>query len=124
VYRLVWLALSSEAIIRGAARAIGALIPAGIPAEGPLPPVSAAFPAAATPVFAMGEAGEITGLSGLRQGLGLDIVPYAKLRLSRDNETGHERVELKPGLDVFYKLTPSVTVALTLNTDFAEAEGR
>ncbi|MGQ0594235.1 MAG: DUF5916 domain-containing protein [Gammaproteobacteria bacterium] len=74
------------------------------------------------PVFAMGEAGDISGLTGLRQGVGLDVVPYAKLKLSRDNETGSQAAELKPGIDVFYKLTPSVTVALTLNTDFAEAE--
>lgn len=74
------------------------------------------------PVFAMGQAGDITGLTGLHQGVGLDIVPYTKFKVSRDNKTGREVAELKPGLDVFYKLTPSITAALTVNTDFAEAE--
>jgi hypothetical protein len=71
-------------------------------------------------VYSMGEAGELAGLAGMYQGLGLDIVPYTKLELTRKGD-GYG-TELKPGLDAFYKLTPSTTLGLTLNTDFAEAE--
>lgn len=73
------------------------------------------------PVFAMGEAGEINGLQGLDQGLGLDLVPFLKSKIVR-SATGSASLDLKPGLDAFYKITPSVTASLTLNTDFAEAE--
>jgi len=73
-------------------------------------------------VYSMGDAGELVGLTGLRQGLGLDLIPYAKVKLTHDSEKHSERAEIEPGLDLFYKPTPSVTLALTLNTDFAEAE--
>lgn len=72
-------------------------------------------------VYSMGDAGELVGLTGLRQGLGLDLIPYARVKLTRDRENTVS-AEIEPGLDVFYKPTPSVTLALTLNTDFAEAE--
>ena len=73
-------------------------------------------------VVAMGDAGHLDGLTGLRQGLGLDIVPYAKFTASRDTPRGHDEFLFKPGGDLYYKVTPSVTAALTINTDFAETE--
>lgn len=74
------------------------------------------------PVFALGEAGAISGIKGMNQGVGLDLVPYVKGRGARDDVGGHDEVDLKPGLDLFFKPTPSVTFALTINTDFAETE--
>jgi len=61
-------------------------------------------------------AGELTGLTGLQQGRGLDIRPF----VSGGEENGGGR--FKAGLDVFKSLTPSLTASLTLNTDFAETE--
>ncbi len=69
-------------------------------------------------VTTMSGAGEITDLAGLDQGYGLTIKPVFTGRVKPD--TGD--VEFEPGLDVFYKITPSTTAALTINTDFAEAE--
>jgi hypothetical protein len=66
------------------------------------------------------EAGEISGLDGLSQGLGLDLRPFLAgrwLRQSRDTvATG------KPGLDLFYNITPSLRLTATINTDFGETE--
>jgi hypothetical protein len=61
-------------------------------------------------------AGQLTGLTGLQQGRGLDLRPF----LSGGEESGDGK--LKAGLDVFKSLTPSLTASLTLNTDFAETE--
>lgn len=71
--------------------------------------------------FRMTSAGDVTGLEGARQGLGLDLVPFftAKARHERD---GDDDLAGEPGLDAFYRITPSLQAALTLNTDFAETE--
>ncbi|HNP30524.1 MAG TPA: DUF5916 domain-containing protein [Nitrospirales bacterium] len=72
-------------------------------------------------VVTMGDAGKLHGLTGLRQGIGLDLVPYAKLT-ARERPGGHDELLFKPGGDLYYKVTPSVTAALTINTDFSETE--
>jgi Domain of unknown function (DUF5916)/Carbohydrate family 9 binding domain-like len=63
--------------------------------------------------------GALTGLSGLQQGRGLDLVPGIRFVASRDYEAGAEDSELEPSLDAFWKLTPSLVAALTVNPDFA-----
>lgn len=72
-------------------------------------------------VTTLGGFGEIRGLSGLQQGLGLDVKPYVTLKFS-ESPGGRRRSELKPGLDAIYRLTPSLTATVTINTDFADAE--
>ncbi|RPI59325.1 MAG: hypothetical protein EHM50_09375, partial [Lysobacterales bacterium] len=79
-------------------------------------------------------AGLMTGLSGLDQGIGLDIVPSASLTnrrvLRNDNpttpavepEVDTSDDEFEPSLDLFYKLTPQMNAALTFNTDFSATE--
>lgn len=66
------------------------------------------------------EAGEITNLGGLSQGIGLELRPFVAgrwLRLGgRDTSSG------KPGLDMFYNITPSLKLTGTVNTDFGETE--
>jgi hypothetical protein len=68
-------------------------------------------------------AGTAVGFFDLKQGIGLDIVPSLSVTdervygLSRDSHSG-----LEPSLDVFYKITPSLNAALTLNTDFSATE--
>jgi hypothetical protein len=68
-------------------------------------------------------AGTATGFAGLRQGLGLDVVPSVTLRRIRTygepdvTENVHE-----PQIDVFYKITPQLNASLTFNTDFSATE--
>jgi hypothetical protein len=66
--------------------------------------------------------GELTGLSGLQQGLGLDIVPSLTLVERRDFSPRADSSDAEPSLDVFYKITPSLNASLTLNTDFSATE--
>jgi hypothetical protein len=73
-----------------------------------------------TQFFQVSEAGEITSLVGLSQGIGLDVRPFLAgrwLRLADDDDTDAE-----PGLDVFYNITPSLKLTATFNTDFGETE--
>src|SRR5688572_15959502 len=66
--------------------------------------------------------GLITGIRDIRQGVGLDIIPSITVASSEDhiNETTKNRVD--PSLNVFYKITPNLTGAVTFNTDFSATE--
>lgn len=68
------------------------------------------------------EAGEITGLDDVEQGVGLDVRPFAAGRYIYDPTTGNHVLRGKPGLDAFYNITPSLRLTTTLNTDFGETE--
>jgi len=63
--------------------------------------------------------GKLVGMRGLHQGLGLDVVPGFRASDSEDYVTLDSTTEFEPSLDIFYKPTPSMTAALTINTDFA-----
>jgi hypothetical protein len=63
--------------------------------------------------------GSVTGLAGLNQGHGLDVVPGLRAGATRDYATDEEEEFLEPSLDAFWKITPSLTAALTLNPDFS-----
>ena len=74
--------------------------------------------------------GLATGFTGLQQGLGLDVVPSFALNRRREfaaagdvsgNSSG-DSSRARPSLDLFYKITPSLNGALTLNTDFSATE--
>jgi hypothetical protein len=68
-------------------------------------------------------AGTATGLTGMRQGLGLDIVPSFTMRKERVyGPVDSSEQNFEPSLDVFYKLTPQLNASLTINTDFSAAE--
>jgi hypothetical protein len=71
--------------------------------------------------------GIAVGFEGLRQGMGLDIVPSVavterKTFATEPGETSLSTTDTEPSLDVFYKITPGLTSALTINTDFSAAE--
>jgi hypothetical protein len=67
--------------------------------------------------------GMISGLSGLRQGVGLDIVPSLAVRKNKMFGTPDStQMDYEPQLDVYYKLTPQLNAALTINTDFSATE--
>ena len=67
-------------------------------------------------------AGEIRGMRGLAQGRGLDIVPSVAMAQREQFRLGESSFVTKPSLDAFYRITPSLTAALTLNTDFSATE--
>ena len=69
-----------------------------------------------------GISGEIFGLTGLDQGVGLDVVPSVTANSRRRFASGTEDSEFEPSLDMFYKVTPALNASLTLNTDFSATE--
>ena len=75
-----------------------------------------------TQFFQVSEAGEITNLAGLEQGKGLDVRPFIAQRWLHTGATGEDVVLGKPGLDLFYNVTPSLRLSTTINTDFGETE--
>ncbi len=75
-----------------------------------------------TQFFQVSEAGEITNLEGIEQGVSLDVRPFIAQRWLHSGPTGNDVVRGKPGLDLFYNLTPSLRLSTTINTDFGETE--
>ena len=70
-----------------------------------------------------GIAGNATGLTGLKQGMGLDVVPYFVARSEKIfGAKGYNENSFDPQLDLYYKVTPQLNAALTLNTDFSATE--
>ncbi|MBL8861518.1 MAG: carbohydrate binding family 9 domain-containing protein [Planctomycetes bacterium] len=71
--------------------------------------------------FRISQAGDLAGLDGAEQGLGIDVVPFFVLRA--DDQRGEDAsLTGQPGLDATWRLTPSLQAAVTVNTDFAEVE--
>ena len=64
-------------------------------------------------------AGRLTGLQDISQGLGLEVKPYAAASYKEDIETGSD-TPTDVGFDVNYSVTPGLRAAVTFNTDFAE----
>lgn len=75
-----------------------------------------------TQFYQVSESGEITGLEDLHQGVGLDVRPFVAQRWLHTEPDGNDVVRGKPGLDLFYNLTPSLRLSTTVNTDFGETE--
>jgi len=70
----------------------------------------------------LGNAGVLEGMLGANQGLGLRIAPAGIVRRVDDHVLGADDTDFEPTLDAFYRVLPSVTAALTANTDFGEIE--
>lgn len=67
--------------------------------------------------------GEVKGFENLQQGMGLDVVPSLAVGRSKDFSAGGALdSNSKPSLDAFYKVTPALNAALTINTDFSATE--
>ncbi|MDD3181081.1 MAG: DUF5916 domain-containing protein [Opitutaceae bacterium] len=66
--------------------------------------------------------GELRNITGLRQGRGFDVKPFASLTRRSNPAPDERKLELKPGLDLVWHVTPSLAATLTVNTDFADAE--
>jgi hypothetical protein len=62
------------------------------------------------------------GFSDLEQGLGLDLIPGFTMTNRQTYNPSTSETELDPTLDVFYKMTPNLTAALTFNSDFSATD--
>ena len=66
--------------------------------------------------------GDAVGLEELDQGRGLDIVPSLGLSDQKDFSLLDTGANSDPSLDMFYRITPSLSGSLTINTDFSATE--
>ncbi len=65
--------------------------------------------------------GIMTGVSGVKSGIGLEAQLFVTGAGSYDWELDETDFELDPSANIFYKITPSLTGSLTFNTDFSDA---
>ncbi|MBI4583853.1 MAG: carbohydrate binding family 9 domain-containing protein [Planctomycetes bacterium] len=68
------------------------------------------------------EAGDLIGLRDLKQGIGLEIIPYALARYRNDRAGDRDTVNFDGGGDARYRILPNLTASLSYNMDFAETE--
>ena len=76
-------------------------------------------------LFRPQNAGRLSGLNNISQGLGLEIVGYGKTQASKIEKDlgGYDKdANIDGGLNINYNLTPGLKASVTLNTDFAETE--
>ena len=66
--------------------------------------------------------GELHGMQGLDQGLGLDVQPSFALTQRERFMSGESTLLGKPSLDAYYRITPALGAALTVHTDFSATE--
>ena len=66
--------------------------------------------------------GDITGISQIQQGRGLDVVPSVSVHDRRAIGPIPAESDAEPSVDVFYKITPQLNASLTVNTDFSATE--
>ncbi len=75
-------------------------------------------------IFRISRAGNLTGLTGLKQRFNFQVKPYTLGKLSRqnllENPSGDESFDA--GFDIKYGLTSNLTLDATINTDFAQVE--
>src|SRR5688572_6198870 len=71
----------------------------------------------------MTNAGRVTGIDEVSQGVGLDIKPYGLFATDRSPiRAGGWHPDPDAGIDFFYNPTPGLRANLTINTDFAQTE--
>lgn len=72
--------------------------------------------------YNVAEAGYLTGLEGIEQGIGLELRPYVLGRFGQDRILSDSDTMLDVGGDIRYRITPNLSASLSYNTDFAETE--
>ncbi len=72
----------------------------------------------------MTNAGHVTGIREVTQGLGLDVKPYGLFtsEASPGRGAAASTQDANAGIDLFYNPTPGLRANLTVNTDFAQTE--
>lgn len=76
-------------------------------------------------LFRPQNAGTLSGLTDLSQGIGLELTPYLSSTANRSWSQPGESEDtgsIDAGFDATYSITPSVRASMTINTDFAETE--
>lgn len=81
-----------------------------------------ATPTNAYRFFQVSEGGKLFGLRDMRQGLGLDVVPYLKYEARRPESERSFGSQWEAGLDLRWRPNALSTLLVTTNTDFAETE--
>ena len=67
-------------------------------------------------------AGTLTGITGIDQGLGIDIQVYGALRYRFDwQEPRRETTSFRASGNTFYKITPDLTGTVTVDPDFSDS---
>ncbi len=72
--------------------------------------------------FQVSDAGQLTGLTGISQGVGLDLVPYGLTGADYAADDGKTRPVVNAGFEAYYNISSNVKAAVTVNTDFAQTE--
>ena len=65
--------------------------------------------------------GDMNGITGLRQGMGLEFVPSFAMLTTKNRPVGDSDQVGVAGGDITYRITPSLTATATINTDFSDA---
>lgn len=76
-------------------------------------------------IFRPQNAGKLIGLTGMSQGVGLEVKPYIsgnRSRLWPVNVESQDSYNSDVGFDLTYSITPGLRASMSINTDFAEAE--
>ena len=75
------------------------------------------------PPYNVSEIGLISGIRDTRRGLGLDVQAFGKINYERDWMQRPREDSFTPEAsgNMFYRVTPSLTGTLTLNTDFSDS---
>ena len=86
-----------------------------------------ASPSVAYRSFQLARGGVLTGMTGMRHGMGLDAVPYVRLGGERQRAVlGSSADDWSTlgdaGLDLAWRVDPATTLRMTVNTDFAQTE--
>ena len=66
--------------------------------------------------------GTAVGMRGMNQGIGLDIIPAVNVTNRRAYDPDTSDTEFRPSLNLFYKINPNLTSALTFNSDFSATD--
>jgi hypothetical protein len=83
-----------------------------------------ANPSQSVPFFRVSEFGTIDGFGEIDGGIGLEVVPYVVAGAVRDRAATDDSWRFDPdaGGEIYYRVSPSVTLATTVLTDFAQTE--
>lgn len=75
------------------------------------------------PPWNVSEIGSVTGIRDIRKGLGLDVQSFGKLNYERDwmQRPRDDSFTPEASGNIFYRITPSLTGTVTLNTDFSDS---
>jgi len=83
-----------------------------------------ANPSQSVPFFRVSEFGTIDGFEDVDGGIGLEVVPYLAAGITRDRTAADPDWDFDPdmGGEIYYRVSPSMTLATTILTDFAQTE--